>query len=162
LMSETKLVSKAGYGKQGYCKLCSFAEVDAVNDRLKRGWNARQVNDFLKQYGIQVNRQTVYAHKEHITAPADKVVAAAEKARMQPVIKNATTDQFLEAVKDIGFLRAQQNPDEITIDHALKAASILSQKKEKGTNVFLLMAKVITGNKPQVIVEGVAEEYHES
>ena len=59
-------------------------------------------------------------------------------------------------------MRAQQNPDEITIEHALKAASILSQKKEKGTNVFLLMAKVITGNKPQVIVEGVAEEYHES
>ena len=147
-MPDVKLVSKAGYGKQGYCKLCSFAEVDAVNDRLKRGWNARQVNDFLKQYGIQVNRQTVYAHKDHITAPADKVVAAADKARMQPAIRNATTDQ--------------QNPDEITIDHALKAASILSQKKEKGTNVFLLMAKVITGNKPQLIVEGVAEEYHES
>jgi hypothetical protein len=157
-LSQQALISKAGYGKQGYCKLCSFAEVDAVNDRLKRGFNARQVNDFLRQYGMQVNRQTIYAHKDHITHPADKVVAAAEKARMNPVIKNATTDQFLEAIKDIGFRRAQQNPDEVTVDHALKAASILSQKKENGTNVFLLMAKVITGNAPAVVVEGQSEE----
>jgi hypothetical protein len=77
---------------------------------------------------------------------------------MNPVIKNATTDQFLEAIKDIGFRRAQQNPDEVTVDHALKAASILSQKKENGTNVFLLMAKVITGNAPAVVVEGQSEE----
>lgn len=156
-MAEVNPVSRAGYGKPGYCKVCSFAEVEAINDRISKGWNARQINDFAKQFGVRFNRQTIYAHKEHATDPRDKVIAYAERARAVAPIKTGSTDQFLEAVRDIGLRRIEQDPGEVTLDHALKAATILSQKKEKQTNVFLMLAKVVTGNTGEVIV-GQAEE----
>lgn len=156
-MSEDRLVSTAGYGKPGYCKVCSFAEVEAINDRLAKGWNARQINDFAKQFNVRFNRQTIYAHKAHATDPRDKVIAYAERTRSMAPIKTGSTDQFLEAVRDIGLRRIEQTPDEVTLDHALKAATILSQKKEKPTNVFLMLAKVVTGNNGDIIA-GVAEE----
>lgn len=153
----TNLVSRAGLGKPGYCKLCAFAEAPALNERIEKGWTPRQINDWLRPFGLQVSRDTIYKHRDHLTHPQDKVVAYAK--RTQAVARRkTTTDEFLQAVQDIGFQRAQEHPEEITVDHALKAASILAQKREKGTNVFLLMAQVVTGNAPTVVVEGQAEE----
>jgi len=160
-MVEANPVSRAGYGKPGYCKVCSFSEVDAINDRLQKGWNARQVNDFAKQFGVRFNRQTIYAHKAHATDPRDKVIAYAERTKAVAPIRTGTTDQFLEAVRDIGLRRIEQTPDEVTLDHALKAATILSQKKEKQTNVFLMLAKVVTGNTGEIIVGQAEEIEHE-
>lgn len=158
-MTESALVSRAGYGKPGYCKLCAFAEAPALNERIQKGWTPRQINGWLQPFGLQADRGTIYRHKEHLKHPADKVVAHADKTRAAAK-QNATTDEFLRAVQDIGFTRAQEHPEEVTIDHALKAAGILASKKERGTNVFLLMAQVVTGNAPTVLIEGEAEEIH--
>lgn len=151
------VVSRAGYGKPGYCKLCAFSEVGELNAHLKEGWNARQINDWLNTFGTRANRQTIYAHKSHITDPQDKLVAYAERAPV--VIKNSSTEDFLQALQDIGFSKAVADPESVTIDHALKAAQIKVAAKKEGDSIQIVLAQVFTGRLPHMdIVEGEARE----
>jgi hypothetical protein len=154
-------VSRRGFGKVGYCKLCAWSEEPSLNKLMKAGKNAAECRQWAKdKFGFTFNRQTFYAHKEHITAPEDKVVAFADRQSrgLQPVIKRSTNKDFLEAVRDIGMAHAEADPELVTIDHALKAAQILEQSKSKQSDITLILAQVVTGHAPDVIVEGEARE----
>lgn len=156
-------ISRAGFGKQGWCKLCAFADARLLNEKIKAGWNARQINDWLKsQYDVSATRQTIYTHRdEHLTRPEDRVVTAVQKQResgkMLPRV--STNEQYLEAIRDLGYQKAVENPDEVTIDHGLKAAQILASQKRGGGDTIILLAKVLTGGAtPEVIIEGQARD----
>lgn len=127
---------------------------------MKNGKNAAECERWAKdKFGFTFNRQTFYRHKEHITAPEDKVVAYAERARADvPVIRNATNKQFLEAVRDIGYTQAVNDPESVTLEHALKAAGLLEQSKQKSGDITLVFAQVVTGHQPDVVIEGTARE----
>lgn len=146
-------------GTPGYCKLCDWPHVGELNKKLKENWNAAQVGKWAKdRYGFTFVRQTLYIHKAHITASEDKIVSLAKRAQANPVIRNASNQDFLEAIRDIGFSKAMDNPDIITIDHSLKAVQILEAKKDKASDIILVLAKFVTGLPPAYLVEGEAKE----
>jgi hypothetical protein len=154
-------VSRKGFGRPGFCKLCAWEHEPELNKLMKAGRNAAQTAQWAKdKHGFTFNRQTFYSHKGHITAPEDKVIAYAdrEKRGLQPVIRNATNKQFLEAVRDIGYTQAMNDPESVSLDHALKAAGLLEQSKQKTGDITLVFAQVVTGHSPDVIVEGEARE----
>ena len=159
----SKYISRAGFGKPGYCRLCSFADLKQLDEKLAAGWNARQITDWLQvNYKVSVTRQTIYTHRDyHAKRPEDRVVSAVEKAQRKDVMlpRVSSNEQYLEAIRDIGYRRAVDNPDEVTIDHGLKAAQILASQKQGGGNTFILLAKVMTGGGlPEVIIEGESRE----
>lgn len=160
----SKFVSRAGFGRQGYCRLCSFQDLRQLNDKIKAGWNARQVKDWLvANYGVTFSRQTFYTHKdEHMTRPEDKIVSAVEKAQRKDLMlpRVSSNEQYLEAIRDLGYARAVANPDEVTIQDGLKAAQILVSQKARGGDTFVLLAKVFTGGDfaPSEVIDGEAHE----
>lgn len=155
----SRYVSRSGEGKQGYCKLCAFADLKQLNQNLAAGWNSTQIRNWLKaNYDVSVTRQTIYTHRdEHAKHPADRVVTAVERAQRKDVMlpRVSSNEEYLTAIRDLGYRRAVENPDEVTIDHGLKAAQILSQKGSGGGNITILLAKVMTGGgTPEAVVEG--------
>ena len=147
-----------GAGKPGFCKVCAFEHEPEINQKLKAGYNAARINEYTQdKWGFSANRQTWYSHKKHITAPEDKVVSlVARKKSEMPVIRKTTNRQFLEAVRDLGMTRAMDNPEEISIDHALKATQILENSREKSGDITLILARVVMDrmSPADVIVEG--------
>ena len=84
------------------------------------------------------SKPTFYDHKRHITHP---LITAQKAALMNPTIVPQTNRGFLEAVRDIGIRKAIDNPESVTIDHGLKAVSIMESNKKPIENVFILIAK---------------------
>lgn len=130
--------------------MCSFADEGLLNARIKAGWNSRQVNDWLRTHydGLAFDRKTIYTHKrEHLGRPEDRLVTAVAKtqAREATLPRATTNEQFLEAIRDVGYQRAILHPDEVTIDHSLKATQILVGAKSQGGNTLIILAKIMTG-----------------
>lgn len=162
MTSATAGVSRAGFGRPGYCKLCAWEHEPELNKLIKAGRNSTEIREWARdKFGLTFNRQTLYSHKDHLKAPEDKVVALVEQKKAQkPVLpRQVTNRQFLEAVRDLGMMRALEHPDEISVDHALKAAQIIESSKEKRADITLILAKVVTGNVAEVVeVEGEVRE----
>lgn len=116
----------------------------------------------VANYAVTFSRQTFYTHKdEHMTRPEDRIVSAVEKAQRKELMlpRVSSNEQYLEAIRDIGYQRAVENPEEVTIDHGLKAAQILASQKRGGGDTMILLAKFFTGgDAPEVIIEGEARE----
>lgn len=70
----------------------------------------------------------------------------------------STNEQYLEAIRDLGYKRAVENPEEVTIDHGLKAAQVLASQKRGGGDTIILLAKVFTGGGLPDVIDG---EYQE-
>lgn len=156
------LISRAGFGKQGYCKLCSFVDLKALNDKIIAKWNARQIIDWLStNYGETATRATIYNHRDnHMSRAEDRLVTAVQKQRasghMMPRV--SSNEQFLEAIRDIGYQRAIDNPEEVTIDHGLKAAATLANSKRSSGEITLILARVSVGADYSNVIEGEAVE----
>src|SRR3990167_412602 len=126
-----------GAGKAGYCTLCARPEANIYIDGARRGWNHPQALKVAETYDYTFSRQTWYRHRSHAETDEQKVIQRAVAVRAEGAITkfNRTSNEgFLEAVRDIGMARAALDPDAVTIDHALKAVSILEAKKEKKTD----------------------------
>lgn len=145
-----------GQGKPGFCKICVHPGAQFLNARYERegkAFNAARAAEFAKQLDptFSFTRATWYAHLEHITHP---LVTAADAARSAPVLVPKTNTGVLEAIRDIGIKRAVENPDEVTVDHALKAASELNKKQAGTDNVLIVFAKVLSGEQPAETIVG--------
>lgn len=162
--SSSAHVSRAGWGHRGYCALCNFKDELALNQRIKEGWTAPAINTWLKTHydGLTFDRQTIYRHKkEHLGRPEDRLVTAVEatKAREAKGPRTTTNEQFLEAIRDAGYQRALDHPDEVSIDHAIKATSVLVSQKQNSNNVTIILAKIMTGGSvPMDVIEGESRE----
>jgi hypothetical protein len=167
----TKGVSVAGYGKQGYCKLCSLEDPrlqDALDKRvgLKTGdryeYTGNKVNAWLVEKGIDLStsRPTLYAHREHVKHPKDRLVNAVQKREIEhgTVPATVTNEEFLNTLIAIGHRRAAANPDEVTIDQALKATQIKQNAKEKGNAQAVLVNIFTSGAQEPTIIEGEVRE----
>lgn len=157
-------LTKAGQGKQGYCKLCSFDDPKLQDEFDKRvlDYTPKKLNDWLSakiEDFKPVNRQTIYSHRDHVRNPKDRLVRAVQKRTMEHGVQKqrVSEQEFLDAVIAYGQANAEADPESITIDHALKAASLKMQSKNKGAAHQTLVA-IITGNAPDEVIEGEARE----
>lgn len=157
---------KSGQGKSGYCKLCSFDDPqlqDDLDDRVltyspakMNKWMATKIEDFQ-----DINRQTYYKHREHVRAPADRMVTAIKKRELvhgsQPT--QVSEQDFLDAIISMGAANAAAEPENVTIDHALKAAGMKLQQKNKG-DAHQTLVQVFTTAPPTApdIIEGESKE----
>lgn len=141
----------AGEGKPGYCKLCDSQWAEAINKLIEQDKNEAEVKRAIQVIDPKMtwNRQTFYAHKNHITSP---LITHVKKAEANPVVAPKTTRGVLEAIRDLGMQRAIEHPEEVTVDHALRAASELARGEKKTDDIRIVLAKIIaTGPAPEVI-----------
>lgn len=140
-----------GVGKPGYCKICDSQAATFLNAKVAadpKGFNAAKAQEFVAGLGIGLtfNRQTWYEHVKHITHP---LITHAKAAQESPVIQPKTNQGVLEMIRDIGMKRAIDHPDEVTVDHAIKAAGALEARKLGSDNVIILLAKFMAQQKPE-------------
>lgn len=143
-------------GKPGYCKICDFEGATFLNRKHAddpEGFNAKRALEFAKTLdaSFTFTRQTWYSHVEHITHP---LVTAARAARNSPVVVPKTTTGALEAIRDIGMKNILDHPEDVTPDHALRAASELNKKQSGTDNVLIVLAKVLSGESSSEAIVG--------
>lgn len=130
----------------GYCKICHSPYAPAVNKLLVDGKNSTAIMTAVEPLGLTFTRKTLGAHKQHITHP---LITAAEAAQRRPKIMPKSNQAVLEAIRDIGAARAITNPEEVTVDHAIKAATALQAKESRGDNILVIMAKAVMQDVPE-------------
>ena len=144
----------------GSCKLCAFKKAKELNRRIKQGWNAVQVLEWTEPLGLTFDRKTFYKHRdEHAQHPADALVSYADHA-VSLTEATVTPDQFADAIMQIGFQNAMADPSQVSINHSLKAASLLMAKKDPAQDLMKALIAVMHGARPAdvVVIEGTAEE----
>jgi hypothetical protein len=160
-------VNSRGFGRIGWCKLCAWEHALELNRGIRDGTikNAAQAQEFAKRYGLSFNRQTFYNHKPHALGTEGAVIQASQRAMQKLQVKKSSNDEFLGAIRDIGMARAIESPADVSLDHALKAASILEARKDKAGDQINLLVAIVTGNAPAVqitagetTIEGEAKE----
>lgn len=159
--ADTQLPGK-GFGKTGYCKLCHWEHEPELNRLIKAGKNAADCDRWATdKFGFHFTRQTFYKHKEHVekgvtVGQSKAVVPIAPGGKLQ--IRKGSNREFLETIRDIGLAKAELDPDAVSIDQSLKAAQILETSKQKQTDLTIVFAQVVTGQRPDIVVEGTARE----
>lgn len=180
-MANTKQVgnfTRAGYGHQGYCKLCSISDPVLQDDfdrrvRLEKKnftgnpnhrfkYSADALREWLREHDLGAPAlPTIYQHREHVAHPKDRLVSAVKKRELTGYTPRAKVgeEEFLDTIISLGHQRISQNPDEVTIDQALKATQIRANMKRQGQDVKQLVA-IFTGGQPppQDIIEGEVRE----
>jgi hypothetical protein len=153
----------AGAGHDGFCKICAHEQAPRMIKAARDGANAAQALEIASLFGLYFDRKTWYAHKQHAITGEGRILQAAEKVRREGAltvgdIKKSNNTELLSAIRDIGMAKALNNPDDITVDQALKAVQILEAREKKGGDQLNVLVQFVTGNVPAVVVEG---EYKE-
>jgi hypothetical protein len=155
----------AGAGHPGYCKLCSFVDPKLQDqfDQRVLDYTAGQLNDWLASRQVAtVNKETIYKHRKHVQNPKDKFVTAIARREQAHGVQPARVSEqdFLDAVVSQGLRRVIDSPDEVTINHALKATQIKTASKSKG-DAHNILIQLFTGRVPagMAVLEG---EYQET
>lgn len=149
---------RRGFGKKGYCLLCSWEHVIELDRLIRQGRNNAECAEWAKsRFGFTWNRQTFYKHRdEHAKSPEDRVIQASQKSPGQSglVVRKSSNNEFLEAIRDIGLAKAVRDPEDISIDHALKAAQILETRKDRAGDQINLLVQIVTQGAPPIQVTG--------
>lgn len=160
-------------GMQNYCKLCDSVWLPQINDRIRRGENARQIGDWLAEASkgaLKFSRETLYKHRDntgghHITdtVPAADmpIIPPGQQAITVANVPERTNDDLLGKVRDIAFADLEANPSQVTLKMGLEAVKILEGRKQQKTNVMVL-AKIFTGQaNPRTSEESIEGEFTE-
>lgn len=147
-------VSTAGFGKVGYCVLCSFKDAGTqrqFDQKTGSMWTPRQLNQWLTEHDLpNYNRQTFYSHRQHVLHPKDRMVSAVVKHERtvgtQP--QKATDEQFLDSIISAGAQKVIDNPDDVTIDHAIRAVQVKAQAKAGGKDALAVLVQFLTTITP--------------
>lgn len=137
-------------GKTGYCKLCQSELAPGLNKLIKEGKSFGEALDYMSPRGLTFSKATFFGHKKHITSP---LLTAVEEAQKNPVIKPTSNRAVLEAIRDIGMKKAMEDPDSVTVNHALRAASILAEKESRHDSVLVVLAKALQGSPAAAMLE---------
>lgn len=133
----------------------------ALNGK-RPAYSSTALNEYLVVRGLDaVARQTITNHRKHVQHPQDKLVTEVEQSQRRAIQSRPETshDEFLQALVDIGARRIMENPEDVTVDQALKAAKIQVDKEKKGqSNNVLVQLFTTTSEPPTVVVEGESQE----
>lgn len=153
------MAKQPGFGKPGYCLLCAQPWVPDFDKGIRQGWNAAQGAEWAKRHAFTFNRQTFYKHKPHALTPEQRVVQISTTKNKSLAIKRGSNTSFLEAIRDIGYSKAIDDPEHVSIEHALKAVALLEGRKDKGSDTINLLVAVVSGGQmPGLIIEGESKE----
>jgi hypothetical protein len=142
-----------------WCRLCGEPWTPDLDKGIRESkWNANQVNEWLKRHGESASRELVYKHRDHVMGPQTAIIKAGANARKELTIREASNDVFLEAIRDIGYSKAIENPQSVTLDHAIKAVGILEGRKGKSGDILNLLIAVVSGHRPEIEVNGTVIE----
>ena len=144
-------------GKTGFCSLCRHPKVKALNEVIKAGGSYSAALDEMAQYDWRFAKATFYTHRDHSTSA---LVTDAEKARKNPVVPQSNK-AVLEAIRDLGMAKALADPDSVTVNQALRAASILAEKESRTEGVLVILAKALQGPPTPATPEIIEGEYRE-
>jgi hypothetical protein len=147
-MSRELTVHQQQKGSPGYCKICASALLPGINKMLREERTYREIIEWAGEFNEKFVRQTLAKHKEHITDPKTTFV---DQARKNPIIKRASNEEFLDAVRDAGFAKVAANPESVTVSQALKAAQISMQAKKNNDGLTVVLVGVMTGKADEVI-----------
>lgn len=151
----------AGESKPGYCMICAWAGVKVLNVLLNNGSTIPAALAYARGQGFGCSRRTMASHKPHALTPENAVIQLAEQGRRALTIRKSSTVGFLEALRDIGYSRAIDEPDRVSLDHALKAASILEGRKDRQGDQINILVALTVGRRPSIVIEGEAREVTE-
>ena len=137
-------------GKTGFCSICRHPKVKVINEVIAGGGSYSAALDRGEEFGIKFAKATFYNHKSHATST---LITDAEKARKNPIMPTGPGSNrgFLEAIRDLGMKKALENPETVTVNQALRAASILSDKEGKHVAIEIVLAKALQGTPPELI-----------
>lgn len=135
----------------GSCKVCQSSVAKQINKRLDRGDSYNKVIAWAATADFSVSKPTLIAHKRHITDPKTTVV---EQARKNPAIKRVSHDEFLQSLVDIAAAKAQANPDDVSIDQGIRAASTLAARGDKRVDVLLVLAERLAPKQLEPVIDG--------
>jgi hypothetical protein len=140
------VVSRAGYGQPGYCKICASDLASQINRKIKLNDKLVDIRSWSADKGFKFSAPTLTAHVKHITDPKTTFV---EAARENPVIRRVTQEEFLRTIVDIGAQKATEDPGSVTINHAIRAASILEAKRDKDQGAINILVLALSRNLPE-------------
>lgn len=154
----TTAVSRAGYGQPGYCKICASDLASQINKKIKLNEKLVEIRRWAAdEKGFRFSAPTLTTHVKHITDPKTTFV---EAARENPVIRRVTQEEFLRTLVDIGSQKATDDPGSVTINHAIRAASILEAKQNKDQSAINILVLALSNNLPDrpepKLIEGVS------
>lgn len=133
--------------KTGFCSICKHPKVKVVNEVIAGGGSYNAALDRAADFDWSFAKGTFLKHKGHATSP---LLTDAEKARKNPIVPQSNR-AVLEAIRDMGMKKALEDPDSVTVNQALRAASILAEKDSKQDNIIVLLAKQLQGSPPELI-----------
>lgn len=134
--------------KTGYCSICKHPKVLLLNNAIAAGKGYTKVSREMADFDWKFSKGTYLKHLDHVSSP---LLTAAEEARKNPVIAPKSNRAVLEMIRDIGVQRAIDNPEEVGINHALRAAKILQDAEGKQESVLIILAKSLMGPPPEII-----------
>lgn len=133
------------------------------NGKPKYEYTPVMLNEWLAtklDLHVPISDPTIYAHRKHVLHPKDRVVSiAAKRAKEGRHLPQVTTEQgFLDSIIAMGHQKAMDDPEAVTIDHALKATQIKNQSKDKG-NAQNVLVQIFTQGAPEDdIIDVTAQE----
>lgn len=143
-------VGAGGGVSTGTCKICMSSLSRQFNKRLARGDSYPQIIAWAADNDFKISKPTLIQHKRHITDPK---TTAVEQARKNPVIKRTSHEEFLQMLVDAGAAMVTENPGNVSMDHAIRAAQTLATKGDKQRDIILVLAERLSP-KALPVIEG--------
>lgn len=128
--------------------MCSLA--DHLQKPLAKlyaeGQKSTAINTWLENNaGRTVNRRTIYAHREHVKHPKDRLVTAVRKRQSQALTPaSSSEEELLDTLVAIGNQRAKDDPDAITMDQVLKAVGLKQQSRQSKQGGIAILVATLT------------------
>lgn len=144
--------------KTGFCSVCRSEKVKVVNEVIEAGGSFNEALVIAQENGFTFSKGTFFRHKTHITSA---LITDAEAARKNPVVLPKSNKAVLEAIRDLGMRKAVTNPESVTVNQALRAASILNEKETKQDSVIVVLAKALQQQHDEPEIPEISGEYHE-
>lgn len=145
------------------CKICQSVYLSGVNQKLREGWNAGQIREWIKEVSggkLLFHRQTLYSHRDN--AGGQHILNDVKPLPDAPLgeveVVPVTNDEFLENIRDLAAAGVKLNPGQATLKMGLEAVKILEARKQNKIDV-LVLARILTGQPSSApMIEG---EYRE-
>jgi hypothetical protein len=136
--------------KTGFCSICRQPKVKVVNEVIAAGGSFPAALERAQDAGFNFSKATFFKHKAHASST---LLTDAEASRKKLAVPK-TNRAVLEAIRDLGMQKALENPDSITVNQALRAASILAEKESKQDHILIVLAKRLQQDSTPEIIEG--------
>lgn len=155
----TALERASGYGRIGFCKLCSHPGAQFLAAAIVRAENdgkpmtSTQMQAYMKMLDpdFSADRHVYYTHKkDHLTSPL--VTAVQNTRENSPRIVPQSNREAMEMIRDEGMKNVIDHPETIGIDHVLKAVDIMEKRSNGPENLWVLLAEVQSGKRPELLV----------